>query len=146
MGRTKARFRSTSLPVLSLPSTPTPIKLGENAPAAGSSSASVLGPEVVPTAIGGDERVSLFWPPTASLVWANRAVNLENRVDHRPGGLNRVLAGKERALARHGAAWEASAGGFLSPVLIDQIELSLVADELPPGALDAGGECDGRAG
>ena len=38
-----------------------------------------------------DERVGIFWAPTAALIGANTAVFFENRVNHRPSGFNRVF-------------------------------------------------------
>jgi len=31
-------------------------------------------------------------------------MNLKNGIDHRPGGLNRILAAEERSVAGHGIA------------------------------------------
>ena len=73
-------------------------------------------------------------------------VGLEDRLDHRPGGLNRVLTGEERSVAGHGVAQEPLVGRFLSRLFFDQVEFSLVADELLPCALDASGEGDGGTG
>ena len=70
-------------------------------------------------------------------------VVLQDRVDHRPGGLNRVLTGEERAVAGHGVAQKPLVGRFLSRLFINQVELALVADELLACALDASGEGDG---
>ncbi len=67
-------------------------------------------------------------------------VGFEYRIDHGPGGLNRVLTGEERSVADHRVAQESLVRRFLTCLLLDQRELSLVADEFPPGALDASGE------
>ena len=67
-------------------------------------------------------------------------------VDHRPGSLNRVLTGEERPVADHGVAQKPLVGRILSRPFFEQVELSLVADELLPCELDASGEGDGRAG
>ena len=73
-------------------------------------------------------------------------VGLKDWLDHRPGGLNRVLTGEERAVAGHGVAQEPLVGRFRSRLFFKQIEFALVADELLPGALDASGEGDGGTG
>ena len=71
---------------------------------------------------------------------------LEDWIDHRPGGLDRVLAGEERSVAGHGVAQEPLVGRFLSRLFFDQIEFSLIADELLACALDASGEGDSGVG
>src|SRR5579862_186938 len=110
------------------------------------SSGCLLGSGVVPTAVCSDDRVSLFRPPAAALVRERPVVGLQDWVNHRPGGLNRVLTGEERAVAGHGVAQQPLVRRFRSRLFFGQVELSLVADELLPGALDASGEGDGRAG
>ena len=70
-------------------------------------------------------------------------VFLEDGVDDRPGRLNRVLAGEQRAVAGHRVAQQQLVGQFLALLLFHQAEFSLVADELPTVALDARGESDG---
>ena len=70
----------------------------------------------------------------------------KDRLDHRPGGLNRVLTSEERAVASHGVAQQPLVGRFLSRLFFEQIKLSLVANELLPCALDASGEGDGGTG
>src|ERR1035437_10638520 len=96
------------------------------------SSRNLLGLGVVPAAVCGDERVSRFRPPAAALVGAHRLVGLQDWIDHRPGGLNRILTGKERSVADHGIAQKALIGRILSRLLVKQVKLSLVADELLP--------------
>jgi hypothetical protein len=73
-------------------------------------------------------------------------VAIKDRVDHCPGGFNRILTGEERAIASHGISQKPLVRRFLSRLLFNQVELSLVADELLPSALDARGEGDGRVG
>ena len=113
--------------------------------AAFSSSRRLRGFGVVPTAVRSDDRVSLFRPPTAALVGASPVVRFKDRLDHRPGGLDRVLAGEERSIAGHGVAQKPLVGRFLSRLFFEQVELSLVPDKLLPGELDARGEGDGRS-
>ena len=62
--------------------------------AAGSSFGYILRAGIVPGAVWSDKRVSLFRSPAVALVGQNPAVVLKDRIDHRPGGLNRVLTGK----------------------------------------------------
>jgi hypothetical protein len=73
-------------------------------------------------------------------------VRLKNWIDHRPGGLDRVLTHEERAIAAHGVTQEPLVGRFLSRLFFRQVELALVADELLARALDARGEGDGGVG
>ena len=68
---------------------------------------------------------------------------LKDWIDHRPCCLNCVLTGEERSIAGHGVAQEPLVGRFLSRLFFDQVEFSLLANELLPGALDASGEGDG---
>ena len=63
------------------------------------SSGRLLGSGVVPTAVGSDDRVSLFRPPSAAPIGTNAVVCSQDWIDHRPGGLDCVLAGEERAIA-----------------------------------------------
>ena len=72
-------------------------------------------------------------------------VCFQDWIDHRPGGLDCVLAGEERAIARHGVAQKPLVGRFLSRLLFKQEEFSLLADEFFSGELYASGEGDGRA-
>src|SRR5512135_458500 len=101
---------------------------------------------VVPVAVCCDERISLFRSPATAFVGAGPAGGLKDRVDHRPGGLNRVLSGEERSIASHGISQKPLVGRFLSRLLFNQIEFLLVSDELLPCAFDASGEGDGGAG
>ena len=73
-------------------------------PARGVEDASTYGTGVVPTAFRLDDRVGLFWSPAPALVGLSPRVLLENRIDHGPSGLNRVLTGEERSIAGHGVA------------------------------------------
>ena len=87
-----------------------------------------------------DERIGLFWPPTASLIEANAMVLLKNRIDHGPGRFDRVFAGEERAVAGHGIAEEALVRGFFSRLFFDHVKLFLVAHELLAGGLHTRGQ------
>src|ERR1022692_4742380 len=49
---------------------------------------------IVPTAIRGDDRVRILRSPTTALVGASPMVRLKDRLDHSPGGLDRVLTGE----------------------------------------------------
>ena len=49
---------------------------------------------IVPTSMRGDDRVRIFRSPTTALVGANPMVRLKDRLDHGPGGLDRVLTGE----------------------------------------------------
>ena len=61
-------------------------------------------------------------------------VVVEDGLDHGPGGLDGVLAGEERAVTGHGVAQEPLVGRFLAGLFFDEVEFSLVADELFPRA------------
>jgi hypothetical protein len=71
-------------------------------------------------------------------------VLLKHWIDHRPGGLNRVLTGEERSISRHGVAQKPLIGCFLPRLFFGQVEFALVTDELFPSTLDASGEGDRR--
>ena len=70
----------------------------------------------------------------------------EDGIDDRPGGLDRVLSGEQRAVAGHRVAEESFVGRFFVRLRIEQQKLALVAEELFAGALDAGGESDRGVG
>jgi len=70
-------------------------------------------------------------------------MGLKNRIDHRPGGLNRVFTGEKRSIAGHGITQKPLVGCFLSRLFFDQVEFSLVPDEFLAGALDASGDSNG---
>jgi hypothetical protein len=67
---------------------------------------------------------------------------LENRVDHDPRGLDRVLSSEERPIPDHGIAQQALVGGFRPQKLLYHVELPLISDELLARVLDAGGQSD----
>ncbi len=73
-------------------------------------------------------------------------VRLEDWIDHRPRGLDRVLTGEERSIAVHRVAQKPLVGHFLSRLFFEQVELSLLTDELLPCDFNASGEGDGRVG
>jgi hypothetical protein len=70
-------------------------------------------------------------------------VGIKNWLDHRPRGLNCFLTSEERPVADHGVAQQPLVGRFLSRLLFDQVEFSLVADEFLPCVLDASRQGDG---
>ena len=70
----------------------------------------------------------------------------QNRIDHRPGRLDRVLAGEQRAVAGHGVAEQPFVGRPLVRLHVEQIQLALVADELLAGPLHPSGQRDGGTG
>jgi len=74
------------------------------------------------------------------------SVCIKDRVDHRPGGLNRILTGEKRAIAGYGVTQEPRIGCFLSRLFFQQVEFALVTDELLAGALDTRGKGDGGIG
>src|SRR5579862_365978 len=92
---------------------PTAIRAGRNPPAARSSAGSLLRSGIVPTAVGGDDGVSLFRAPATALVGANPMVGFKDGIDHRPSGLNRIFTGEERAIAVHGVTQKPVVGQFL---------------------------------
>ena len=53
----------------------------------------------MPASVCRNERIRLFWPPATGLVGVGPVVSFKDRIDRRPGGLNRVLTGEERAVA-----------------------------------------------
>jgi hypothetical protein len=73
-------------------------------------------------------------------VRVNPKVVLEDWIDHRPGGLNRILTAEKRTVAGHGVAQKPLVRLLLSRPLITQVELTLVADELLSSTLDARSE------
>jgi hypothetical protein len=73
-------------------------------------------------------------------------MGLKNWIDHRPGGLNRILAAEERSVAGHGITQKPFVGRLFSTLFVDQVEFSLIADELFACALDASGEGNGGTG
>ena len=95
----------------------------------------LLGPGVMPAAIGCDYGIGLFRSPGAALVGAGPVVGPEDWLDHRPGGLNCVLTGEQRAVADHGVAQEPLVGRFFSRLFFEHVKFFLVADELLPGRL-----------
>ena len=97
----------------------------------------------MPTAVGGDDRVSVFRTPTATMVRANLVVGLEDGIDRFPGGFHGIFAGEQRSVAGHGVAQEQFVRQLLAGLFLGQTELSLVADEFLPAALDPGGDGDG---
>ena len=54
----------------------------------------------MPATVGGYEFVGLFRSPGPRLVGVRPLVVGEDGIDHRPGGLDRVLASEEPAVAR----------------------------------------------
>ena len=74
----------------------------------------------------------LPWAPNCQFVGAGTLVVRKDRLDHRPGGLNRVFTGEERAVASHGVGQEPLVGRFLARLFFEQVEFSLVADEVLP--------------
>ena len=73
-----------------------------------------------------------FGPQLSAPVGSNPVVRLKDWIDHRPGGLDRVLTGEERSIAGHGVAQKPLVGRFLSRLFFEQVELSLLPDELLP--------------
>ena len=61
----------------------------------------------------------------------------KNWLDHRPGGFNRILTGKQRAVTGHGICQEPRIGCFLFRMFIKQIKFLLIADELLAYAFNA---------
>src|SRR5450432_544185 len=93
-----------------------------------------------------DNRVSLFRPPTSAPVGASLVVPLKDWVNYRPCGFHRVLASEECSIAGQGVAQEPLVGRFLSRPFLEQVELSLLPDELLPREFDASCDGDGRVG
>src|SRR5665647_3896283 len=85
---------------------------------------------VVPATVGGNERVGLGRPPGARFIGVHAVMGREDGVDYRPGGLDRVLARKERAGTSQSVAEEAFVGRLFVRLCVQQEELTLVADEL----------------
>ena len=73
-------------------------------------------------------------------------MGLKDRIDHRPGGLNRVFTREECSVTQHGVAQKSLVGRFLSRLFFDQVEFSLVPDKFLTGALDASGYRNGGTG
>ena len=70
-------------------------------------------------------------------------VFLEHGIDDGPGSFHGIFAGEQRSVTGQGVAQEQLVWLLLAWLFLDQIELSLVADEFLPAALDPGGEGDG---
>jgi hypothetical protein len=68
----------------------------------------------MPTTGSGYDRICRFRPPGAALIWADRVMGLEDPIDNRPCGFNRVLACEERPIAMHGIAQEPLVRRFFS--------------------------------
>ena len=73
-------------------------------------------------------------------------VLLQDWVNYRPCGFHRVLASEECSIAAQGVAQEPLVGRFLSRPFLEQVEFSLLPDELLPGEFDASCDGDGRVG
>ncbi len=56
---------------------------------------------VMPKAVSGNKRVGLFWSPSATPVGDASMVVLQNWIDDRPSGLDRVFASKQGAVPLH---------------------------------------------
>jgi len=100
----------------------------------------------VPEAGERDEGVRELRSPAAGPVRVGWAVLSEDGVHDRPGSLDGVLTGEQRAFAAQGIAEEAFVGVFLVGLPVEQGELPLLADKLLTGALDACGERDDGVG
>ena len=98
----------------------------------------------MPAAARGDDRISLFRPPTASFVRPNAVMGFEDRIDYRPCGLNRVFPREERAVAGHGVAEKPLVGRFVARPLFRHVELLLLSDEIFARELYAGSESTSR--
>jgi hypothetical protein len=61
----------------------------------------LVGHGVVPASVHPDKRVRLFGPPAPRPVGTDATVALQDSIDHRPCGLDRVLLGEQRAIAGH---------------------------------------------
>ena len=73
-------------------------------------------------------------------------MGLQDWINHSPGSFHRVLTGEERSVAGHGVAQKPLVRRFFSRALFEQVELSLLPDELLPCEVNASREGDGRAG
>jgi len=100
----------------------------------------------VPTAVRGKKRVGLFRTPTAAFVRQSARVRSQDRINYRPCGFYSVFARKERAIASHRVAQKPFIRRFLFRPFLQQVELSLLSDELLSRELDASGESDCRVG
>src|ERR1700677_1278573 len=70
----------------------------------------LVGFGVVPSAVCSDQRIGLMRPPSAAPVGASTGVLLQDRIDHRPRGFDRVFTGEERPIADHGVGQEPLVG------------------------------------
>ena len=64
------------------------------------------------------------------------AVTGQDGLDNCPGGLHRVLAGKQRAIAYQSVAQQAFIRRLGSCLLFEQVEFPLLAEEILPRSLD----------
>jgi hypothetical protein len=84
--------------------------------------------------------------PSAAPVGTTTVVRFQHWIDHRPSGLGRILAGEKSAIAGHRVGQKPLVGRFLSGLVFEKIELSLLTDKFFSGKLDASGEGDGGTG
>src|ERR1019366_9646256 len=85
-----------------------------------------------------------FRSPAPALVDADLSVLLQYRINHRPGCLHRILAGKECSVASHRIAQQSLIGRLLPSKVLTKKQLPLLPDELLPRELYPSGEGDGR--
>ena len=86
---------------------------------------------------------------TLRLEWLGlpiRVMVFENRIDHRPGGVDRVLPGKQGSVSGHGSAQKPLVRTFLSLLVILEVKFPLISYELLSRGLDPGRKGNGRAG
>src|ERR1700737_3574658 len=72
------------------------------------------------------ERCGLRWTPAAWLVGNRLMVVRQDRVDDRPGRLDRVLPGEKPWVPGHGVPEEPLIGRVLARLVVEQIQLSLL--------------------
>src|SRR6185436_747953 len=88
---------------------------------------------VVPAAVGGDQGVRFFRSPAPAPVWPHAMMLRQDRIDRGPGRLDGVFTRKQRAIADHRVAQESLVRFLFARLFVDQVELSLHADELLAG-------------
>src|ERR1700722_7322135 len=68
----------------------------------GSSSDFLLGFRIMPASVRHQSPIDFRWTPAAGFVYEERRLVPKDGIDHTPGGLHRILSGKQGAIAHNG--------------------------------------------
>src|SRR5664279_4370326 len=100
----------------------------------------------MPAAVRSNDPVRLLRSPAAPCVRAHSRVAGQDWSDHRPGGFDRIFAGKQRSIADQSVAQQALVRRLAARLLLEEIQLPLLPQEILPRTLDASRERDRRTG